>query len=71
MSGFTLELPNTEEIKKEVVQELAPTMRMTSTLDQKMIMSRTGQTEEIRTMMIWMMRKKNQDHAFSPGLRQR
>lgn len=25
MSGFTLDLPNTEEIKKEVVQELAPT----------------------------------------------
>ncbi|MCI8640114.1 MAG: toxic anion resistance protein [Coprococcus sp.] len=26
MSGFTLDLPNTEEIKKEVVQELAPTV---------------------------------------------
>lgn len=25
MSGFTLELPNTEDIKKEVAQELAPT----------------------------------------------
>ena len=25
MSGFTLDLPNTEEIKKEVAAELAPT----------------------------------------------